>query len=79
MRENPLGGEAGHAHPEVQTRADRDDAAADRSWHRERENHSTSLQRSRDYGTDEAKLTATPFGCLFTIAHSLVEGAWEGR
>jgi hypothetical protein len=28
MRENPLGGKAGHAHPEVQTRADRDDAAA---------------------------------------------------
>jgi len=29
MRENPLGGKAGHAHAEVQTRADRDDAAAD--------------------------------------------------
>jgi hypothetical protein len=29
MRENPLGGKAGHAHPEVQARANRDDAAAD--------------------------------------------------
>jgi hypothetical protein len=29
MRENPLGGKAGHAEQEVQTRADRDDAAAD--------------------------------------------------
>src|ERR1700757_4560713 len=33
MRENPLGGKAGHASQEVQTRADRDDAAADRSRH----------------------------------------------
>jgi hypothetical protein len=29
MRENPLGGKAGHANQEVQTRADRDDATAD--------------------------------------------------
>ena len=29
MTENPLGGIAGHADQEVQTRADRDDAAAD--------------------------------------------------
>jgi hypothetical protein len=29
MRENPLGGKAGHANQEVQTRANRDDAAAD--------------------------------------------------
>jgi putative transposase len=36
MRENPLGGKAGHANQEVQTRADRDDAAADRSKRRER-------------------------------------------
>jgi hypothetical protein len=27
MRENPLGGKAGHANQEVQARADRDDAA----------------------------------------------------
>jgi hypothetical protein len=27
MRENPLGGKAGHAHPEIQARANRDDAA----------------------------------------------------
>jgi hypothetical protein len=36
MRENPLGGKAGHADQEVQTRTDRDDAAADRSKRRER-------------------------------------------
>src|ERR1700680_2307686 len=52
MRENPLGGKAGHAHPEVQTRADRDDAAANGSKHRERKNHPTSLQGSRDHGAD---------------------------
>jgi hypothetical protein len=52
MRENPLGGKAGHANQEVQTRADRDDAAADRSQHRERKNHPTSLQGSRDYNAD---------------------------
>jgi hypothetical protein len=39
MRENPLGGKAGHADQEVQTRADRDDAAADRSKRCERKNH----------------------------------------
>src|SRR6266481_5336682 len=52
MRENPLGGKAGHADQEVQSRADRDDAAADRSRHRERKNHPTSLQRSRDHNPD---------------------------
>src|SRR5450631_1787633 len=52
MRENPLGGKAGHANQEVQTRADRDDAAADRSQHREWKNHPTSLQRSRDHHPD---------------------------
>src|ERR1039457_5451831 len=52
MRENPLGGKAGHADQEVQTRADRDDAAADRSKRRERKNHPTSLQRSRDHNAD---------------------------
>ena len=29
MRENPLGGKAGHANAEVQARANRDDVAAD--------------------------------------------------
>jgi hypothetical protein len=29
MRENPLGGKAGHANQKVQARADRDDAATD--------------------------------------------------
>src|SRR5450432_893186 len=52
MRENPLGGEAGHADQEVQSRADRDDAAADRSKHRERKNHPTSLQGSGDHHAD---------------------------
>src|SRR5712692_2325913 len=52
MRENPLGGKAGHADQEVQTRADRDDAAADRSEHRQRKDHPTSLQGSRDHGAD---------------------------
>ena len=47
MRENPLGGKAGHANQEVQTRANRGDAAADRSKRRERKNHPTSLQGSR--------------------------------
>src|SRR3974390_942983 len=36
MRENSLGGNTGHAHAEVQARANRDDAAKDRSRHRER-------------------------------------------
>jgi hypothetical protein len=35
MRENPLGGKAGHADQEVQARANRDDAATDRSKHRD--------------------------------------------
>src|SRR6266446_10806210 len=52
MRENPLGGKAGHADQEVQTRADCDDAAADRSKRRERKNHPTSLQGSRDHNAD---------------------------
>src|SRR6266853_1803987 len=52
MRENPLGGKAGHADQEVQNRADRDDAAADRSKHRERKNHPTSLQGSGDHNAD---------------------------
>src|SRR6266481_7592303 len=52
MRENPLGGKPRHAHPEVHARAKRNDAAADRSRHRERKNHSTSLQRSRDHNPD---------------------------
>src|ERR1039458_8390852 len=45
MRENPLGGKAGHANQEVQARADRD-------AHRERKNHPTSLQGSRDHNAD---------------------------
>src|ERR1022692_4420525 len=52
MRENPLGGKAGHANQEVQARADRDDAAADLSEHRERKNHPTSLQGIRDHHAD---------------------------
>lgn len=36
MRENPLGGNAGHANQDVQTKANHDEAAADRSEHRER-------------------------------------------
>jgi hypothetical protein len=52
MRENPLGGKAGHANQEVQARADRDDAAADLSEHRKRKNHPTSLQGSRDHRAD---------------------------
>src|ERR1051326_4979291 len=52
MRENPLGGKAGHASQEVQTRADSDDAGADRSRHREWKNHSPSLQGSRDYSAN---------------------------
>ena len=52
MRENPLGGKAGHADQEVQTRTDRDDAAADRSKRRERKNHPPSLQGSRDHNAD---------------------------
>ena len=46
MRENPLGGKAGHANAEVEARANRDDVAADLSEHRERKDHPTSLQRS---------------------------------
>jgi hypothetical protein len=42
----------GHAGQEVQSRANRDDAAADRSKHRERKNHPTSLQGSRDHNVD---------------------------
>src|ERR1039458_6970620 len=52
MKENPLGGKAGHADQEVQARANRDDAAADASKHRERKNHPTSLQGSRDHYPD---------------------------
>src|SRR6202162_943015 len=52
MRENPLGGKAGHADQEVQARANRDDAAADRSKRRKRKNHPTSLQGSRDHHAD---------------------------
>src|ERR1039457_2541251 len=52
MRENPLGGKAGHANQEVQARADRDDAATDGGKHRERKNHPTSLQGSRDHYPD---------------------------
>src|ERR1017187_5940132 len=52
MRENPLGGKAGHADQEEQTRTDRDDAAADRSKRRERKNHPPSLQGSRDHNAD---------------------------
>ena len=52
MRENPLGGKAGHADQEVQTRTDRDDAAADRSKRRERKNHPTRLKGSRDHNAD---------------------------
>src|ERR1017187_4551445 len=52
MRENPLGGKAGHANQEVQDREDRDDAATDCSEHRERKNHPTSLQGSRDHHAD---------------------------
>src|ERR1035438_10108161 len=52
MRENPLGGKAGHANQEVQARANRDAAAADGSKHRERKNHPTSLQGSRDHSPD---------------------------
>jgi len=60
MRENRLGGKAGPADQEVQTRADRDDAAADRSKRRERKkrkNHPTSLQGSRDHHADVLPLT----------------------
>lgn len=52
MRENPLGGKTGPADAGVQTRANRDDVAADRSWHRERKHHLTSLQRSGDHSAD---------------------------
>jgi Integrase core domain len=52
MGENPLGGKAGDAHQEVQARANRDDAAPNRSQHREWKSHSASLQRSRDHHSD---------------------------
>src|ERR1039457_2900331 len=52
MRENPLGGKAGHANQEVQARADRDDAATDGGKHRERKNHPPSLQGSRNQHAD---------------------------
>src|SRR5690349_19068385 len=57
MRENPLGGTAGHADHEVQARAGHDDAAADRGKHRERKNYPTSLEGSRDHCADVLPLT----------------------
>lgn len=41
--------EAGHGYPEVQTRANRNLAAADRSVDRQRQGHTASLQRSRHH------------------------------
>jgi hypothetical protein len=53
MRENPLGGKAGHADQAVQARADRDDAAADRREHRERKTHPQACK--------EAEITVQTF------------------
>jgi Integrase core domain len=52
MRENPLGGKAGHANQEVQARTNRADATADWSWHRKRKKQTPSLRGSRDHGAD---------------------------
>src|SRR5260370_36954644 len=76
MRENPLGGKAGHADQEVQTRADRDDAAADRSKRRERKNHPTSLQGSRDHDADVLPLAE---GVWRAEAGASQEGGGSGK
>src|SRR6266852_5787685 len=78
MRENPLGGKAGHADQEVQTRADRDDAAADRSEHRERKDRPTSLQGSRVHGADLLPL-AEGVGRAEAGASQAVEGSGKGE
>ena len=51
VRENSPGGKAGHADQEVQARADRDDAAADRSKHRERKLTPTRSGHIRRWAT----------------------------
>src|SRR5471030_867711 len=78
MRENPLGGKAGHADQEVQARANRDDAAADRSKHRERKNHPTSLQGSRDHSADVLPL-AEGVRRAKDGPGETIEGAGEGE
>lgn len=56
MREDSTGEDADQVNEAAQAGADRNYAAADRSWDREREDNITNLQGSRDYGTDRLPL-----------------------